>query len=110
MKSPLAIRPIFHHLEPRTESHIFLCLLAYHLLIAIEKTLLDQTIHTSWTSVRDILKTHQVCTVVLPTNDGSCLRIRKAATPEADVQQLYQKLAVSPQVIAPQYTWSQMSL
>ncbi len=107
MKSPLAVRPIFHHLEPRTESHIFLCLLAYHLLIAIEKTLLDQGIHTSWTSLRDTLKTHQVCTVVLPTSDGSCLRIRKAATPEPDVQQLYQKLAVSPQVMAPQHTWSQ---
>jgi len=47
-------------------------------LIAIEKNLLDQSIYTSWTSVRDILKTHQVCTVVLPTNDGSCLRIGKA--------------------------------
>jgi len=44
--------------------------LAYHLLTAIEKTLLDQGIHTSWASLRDTLKTHQVCTVVLPTDDG----------------------------------------
>jgi hypothetical protein len=80
--------------------------LAYHLLIAIEKTLLDHGIHTSWASVRDTLKTHQVCTVVLPANDGSCLRIRKAATPEQDVQELYRNLAVSPQVIAPQHTWT----
>lgn len=106
MKSPLAIRPIFHHLEPRTEAHIFLCLLAYHLLIAIEKTLLDQAIHTSWASVRDTLKTHQLCTVVLPTDDGSCLRIRKAATPEPDVHQLYRNLAISPHVITPQHTWT----
>jgi hypothetical protein len=28
MKSPLAERPIFHHTERRTESHIFLCVLA----------------------------------------------------------------------------------
>ena len=28
MKSPLAERPIFHHTEPRTEAHIFLCVLA----------------------------------------------------------------------------------
>jgi hypothetical protein len=34
MKSPLVIRPIFHHKERRTDSHIFLCLLAYHLLTA----------------------------------------------------------------------------
>jgi len=34
-------------------------------------------VHTSWESVRDTLKTHQLCTAVLPANDGSCLRIRK---------------------------------
>jgi len=107
MKSPLAERPIFHHTEQRTEAHIFLCVLAYHLMIAIEKTLLDQAIHTSWPSVRDALKTHQVCTVVLPTNDGSALRIRKAATPEPDVADLYRSLGVSPQVIKPQHTWTQ---
>jgi hypothetical protein len=28
MKSPLAERPIFHQLERRVESHIFLCVLA----------------------------------------------------------------------------------
>jgi transposase len=107
MKSPLAIRPIFHHLEPRTDAHIFLCVLAYHLLIAIEKTLLDQAIHTSWASLRDILKTHQVCTVVLPANDGSSLRIRTAATPDPDVQRIYRNLRLSPHVITPKYTWSQ---
>jgi transposase len=107
MKSPLVIRPIFHHKERRTDSHIFLCLLAYHLLTAIEKTLLDQGIHTSWASLRDALKTHQVCSVVLPTKDGSCLRIRKAATPEPDVQQIYRNLALSPHVITPKHTWTQ---
>jgi transposase len=107
MKSPLVIRPIFHHKERRTDSHIFLCLLAYHLLTAIEKTLLDQGIHTSWASLRDALKTHQVCSVVLPTKDHSCLRIRKAATPEPDVQQIYRNLAISPNVITPKHSWTQ---
>ena len=41
MKSPLAERPIFHHLEHRTQTHIFLCVLAYHLLVAVEKRFLD---------------------------------------------------------------------
>jgi hypothetical protein len=81
VQSPLAERPIFHHTERRTEAHIFLCVLAYHLLTAIEKTLLDHGIHTSWATVRDTLKSHHICTVVLPTDDGSTLRIRKAATP-----------------------------
>ena len=71
MKSPLAERPIFHQLEHRVEAHIFLCVLAYHLLISIEKTLVDQGIHSSWLTVRETLKTHQVCTIILPTSDGS---------------------------------------
>jgi transposase len=106
MKSPLAERPIFHQLERRAEAHIFLCVLAYHLLIAIEKTLLDQGIHTSWSTVRDCLKTHQICTVVLPTNDGSTLRIRKAATPEPGVVDLYRSLGVPNTVVKPQHTWT----
>jgi hypothetical protein len=106
MKSPLAERPIFHYTERRTEAHIFLCVLAYHLLIAIEKTLLDQAIHTSWPTVRDTLKSHQICTVVLPTDDGSVLRIRMAATPEPDVQDLYRSLDIAPQIIRPQHRWT----
>src|SRR4029079_1486827 len=66
MKSPLSERPIFHQLEHRVETHIFLCVLAYHLLIAIEKSFLDQGLHTSWATLREQLRTHQVVTDMLP--------------------------------------------
>jgi hypothetical protein len=81
--------------------------LAYHLLVSIEKTLLDQGIHTSWASLRDTLKTHQVCTIVLPTNNGSCLHIRKAAIAEPKVHELYRRLAVPTHIIKPQHSWSE---
>ena len=106
MKSPLAERPIFHHLEHRVESHVFVCLLAFHLLASIEKTLLDQGVHTSWATVRDVLKTHQVSTVVLPTINGRCLRIRMGATPDPEVKDLYKQLHVSEKVITPIRSWS----
>jgi transposase len=35
LKRPLVERPIHHHKEGRVEAHIFLCVLAYHLLISI---------------------------------------------------------------------------
>ncbi len=63
MKSPLCERPIFHHLERRVETHIFLCVLAYHLLVCIERAFLEQGIHTSWETLRRQLSTHQVVTV-----------------------------------------------
>jgi transposase len=101
LKSPLAERPIFHHKECRVEAHIFLCVLAYHLLTAIEKTLLDAGTHTSWATVREQLKTHQVNTIVLPTDGGMELRIRKATTPEPIHQELYRQLAITPEIMPP---------
>src|SRR5258708_8669789 len=82
MKSPLGERPIFHHLERRVETHIFLCVLAYHLLVCIERAFLEQGIHTSWETLRSQLSTHQVVTVRLPTTDGQALTIRRDTRPE----------------------------
>lgn len=107
MKSPLAERPIYHQREHRVEAHIFVCLLAFHLLVSIEKTLLDQGVHTSWATVREALRTHQVSTVVLPTANGRCLRIRMASTPDPEVKELYKRLCISEKVIAPVRWWSQ---
>ena len=89
LKSPLGERPIFHHKEGRVEAHIFLCVLSYHLLMSIEKTLLDAGIHTSWATVRETLKTHQVNTIVLPTNGGMVLRIRQGTTPDPAHREVY---------------------
>jgi len=107
LKSPLALRPIHHHAETRVDTHIFLSILAYHLLVAIEKTLLDQDVHTSWETLRDLLKTHQVCTVVLPTDTGAVLRIRKASTPEPIHRQIYDLLHITSPVIQPRKTWTE---
>ena len=106
MKTPLEERPIFHHVERRVETHIFLCVLAYHLLISVEKTLLDRGVHTSWESVRETLQTHQACTIVLPTEHGSELRIRRASTPEPAHREIYDLLAVPHQPFRPIRKWS----
>ncbi len=106
MKSPLAERPIFHQLERRVETHIFLCVLAYHLLVAIETTLASHDQHTSWSTVREVLRTHQVVTIVLPTDGGRVLRIRKATTPEPEHVEIYRLLSVPAEIIRPQRTWS----
>jgi transposase len=102
MKSPLMERPIFHHLQRRTETHIFLCILAYHLLVAIEKKFLDQGTHTSWWSLRQQLSTHQIVTVVLPTGNGQTVKIRKGTTPEPTHRAIYETLGIPMEVMKPQ--------
>ncbi len=105
MKSPLCERPIFHQLERRVETHIFLSILAYHLLVAIEKTLLDKGIHTSWLTVKDTLKTHQVATVILATTSGEILKIRKGVNAEPKHLEIYKSLKISSEVMKPVKTW-----
>ncbi len=105
MKSPLMERPIFHRLERRVQTHIFLCVLAYHLLISIEKVFLDHDIHTSWETLRQQLSTHQVVTVVLPVSNGETLKIRKGSTPEETHRQIYDTLGIPHEVMKPVRTW-----
>ena len=107
MKSPLLERPIFHHLQHRTQTHIFLCVLAYHLLVAIEKRFLERDIHTSWWTLRQQLSTHQVITVVLPTADGRILKIRKATTPEPAHKEIYDVLRIPQEVMKPVRSWQE---
>jgi transposase len=105
LKSPLRERPIFHQLQNRVQAHIFLCVLAYHLLISIETSFLRKKIHTSWPTLREQLSTHQVVTAVLPTADGQHLRIRKGTIPEKQHQLIYDTLGIPHEVMAPVKTW-----
>lgn len=106
IKSPLMERPIFHHLQNRTQTHIFLCVLAYHLLAAIEHRFLQAGVHTSWGTIRDQLRTHQVITIVLPEDHhGRVLTIRKATTPEPEHRQIYATLGITAEVMQPLKAW-----
>jgi len=109
IKSPLCERPIFHRLERRVETHIFLCVLAYHLLVCIERACLDQGIHTSWETLRRQLSTHQVVTVHLPTADGRILTIRRDTRPEKIHSEIYRVLRVPERILLPINRWTQNS-
>ena len=105
LKSPLAERPVFHHLEHRVEAHIFLCILAYHIQVAVENTLREQGDHRSWATIRDVLSTHQTLTTVLPTQSGKELHIRNASIPQEDHLAIYHALGVPERIIRPRRTW-----
>ncbi len=105
LKSPLSERPIFHRLENRVETHIFLCILAYHLLVAIEQTLKDKRVHTSWETVREELSTHNTGTIVFPTSDGDTIRIRRGAEPEPEHIEIYRNLGMSEEIMKPEKTY-----
>jgi len=99
MKSPLAVRPVYHQLQHRVEAHIFVCVLAYHLLVAIETMLKRTGIGGSWETVRQQLSTHQVVSALLPTPSGQILEIRRDTTPNAAQKTVYAALAIAQRVI-----------
>jgi transposase len=107
LKGPLSERPIFHQTEKRVETHIFICVLAYHLLVAIEKMFRDRGVYISWEAAKKDLRTHQVVTTKLPTKRGRFLEIRKATKPEAVHTAIYKLLQISEQVMAPKRTWTE---
>ena len=80
-------------------------MLAYRLLVAIEKYFLDEEIHTSWSTIRRQLSTHQVVTVVLLTAKGPLLRIRKGTTPNGQQRDIYNVFRVPLKVMKPVTTW-----
>jgi len=98
-------RPIFHRLKHRTQTHIFLHVLAYHLPALIEQYVLDQSIRKSWGTMRDELSTHQVLTLVLPTESENVLRIRSGTRPEPTHREVYETLPLPLEVMIPFNTW-----
>ena len=95
LKSELGLRPIYHQKKERCEAHIFITILAYHLLHWIEATLKRQGKSMSWGSVRRVLRTHSYVTIVLPTKQHGTIRIRKPSAAEVFQQELYALLDIS---------------
>lgn len=98
LKSTLNLRPVRHHLARRSEAHIFLCVLAYHILHTIETTLRNQGEYRLWGTIRKELRSHQVVTVVLPAQTGEVYEIRKPSVAEAHQREIYEKLGMDANV------------
>jgi len=92
LKGTLGLRPNFHQLERRVEAHIFISVLAYHLLTWVRETLRAQGDPRDWKTLRRLLSTHSLVTISLPLSDGRILHIRKPSRPDAEQALLYQSL------------------
>jgi len=89
LKSELGFRPIFHHKQQRTETHLFIGVLAYHLLVAIETTLRAAGDTREWGSIREILSTHQRSTIMMTGQDGTIYNLRITGNPEKNHHEIY---------------------
>jgi len=94
LKSELGLRPIHHQITKRVSGHLFITVLAYHLVHAIRFRLKQSGIHSSWSSLRKILSTQSRVTVSMQCKTDGTVHIRKSTRPEAEQQQIYTALGV----------------
>src|SRR5450631_127142 len=99
LKTDLGLRPVYHHKEDRVTGHLFITLLAYHLVHTLRYQLKRQGIQLSWDSIRNIMSTQQRLTITLPTDDNKTIHLRTTTQAEARQKQLYAALSIKPDPI-----------
>lgn len=95
LKTELGFRPVYHQKETRIDGHLFISVLAYHLLHSIRYQLKSKGIHASWQTLREILATQCRITSSLKMENGQVVKIRRTSSPNADQMAIYQALGLS---------------
>jgi len=99
MKSHLGLRPNFHQKGERVDAHMFISVLAYHVMHAIEHKLKLSGDSRSWWTIKTILRTHQRVTIeyISKNEDGTrnnnTLRLNSRLEPGH--LEIYTKLGLS---------------
>ena len=94
LKSELGLRPVHHQIAKRVSGHLFITVLAYHLVHAIRFRLQQKGIHSSWSSLRKILSNQSRVTVSMQCKNGSTVHVRKSTRPESSQQEIFSALGV----------------
>jgi transposase len=95
LKSELGLRPVYHHNTDRVSGHLFISVLAYHLVHTIRFQLKACNIHLGWEGLCRELAGQDRVTVELKRADGKTLHIRKSTRPEPRQQVIYDALGIS---------------
>ena len=98
LKSELGLRPVRHHKDPRMEGHLFISVLAYHLLASIQRELRQKGISYRWQTIRNRLSTQTRVMASLTNDKGERIHIRQTTDPEPFHFEIYRalKLPVKP--------------
>ena len=108
LKSDLNFRPVYHQKELRAEAHLFIAVLAYHIVNAIRHRLSDSDITLSWSSLRRMMRNHQLILTSMQSKDGQTITILDTSVPEESHKQIYKALNLSPNPIKRKVTKRQL--
>jgi len=89
LKAALGLRPIHQQITNRVAGHLFITVLAYHLVHTIRTRLKQAKIDYSWSSLRKFLSFQVRVTVSMQCKNGSTVHVRKSTRPEPKQQEIY---------------------
>ena len=92
LKGDLAIRPVYHQLDHRIETHIFVAFVAYCLQVTLKQRLRALAPGLTPRAVVEKLSTMQMVDVHLPTTDQRTIVLARYTQPDKDQQLLLQRL------------------
>lgn len=107
LKGDLAVRPIYHQLESRIESHIFISFLAYCLQVTLKARLRKCAAGLTPRAVLEKFAAVQMLDVYLPTTDEREIIMSRYTQPEKDLQLLLDQMKLTlpeqgpPKITAP---------
>jgi len=97
MKSELGLRPIYHQKEARCDGHIFITVIAYHLMHTIRFKLRQKGVRFCWKTIRTQLSSQVRITTTMKRKDNKMVHIRKSSNAEPSHQVIYDALNLSYQ-------------
>ena len=84
LKEELGLRPLHHSLGKRVAGHLFITVLAYHLVHALRYRLRSQGLTYSWRSIRERMRTWVRLTTTMRTQEGKVWSQRQDVDPNND--------------------------
>ena len=99
LKSELGLRPVYHQKDFRMEAHLFISVLAYHLMTVIRRKLYRKGIGHSWNTIRDRMATHMRATASITNDRGERLHLRQTGDPESRHLEIYKALGIPPRAL-----------
>ena len=104
MKTSLGLRPVYHQIERRVDGHLWITVMAYHLIQHCLYQLKQQGIHYNWETVRKIMRSRIRVTTKAKLEDGRTLHHRSSTKAEGEQTDLYFALRLSSQILGSRKT------
>ena len=94
LKSELGMRPVFHQITKRVTGHLFISVLAYHLVHSIRYRLKKASINSSWSDLKKQLTGQNRVTISMQCRNDNVVHVRKSTRPESRQQKIYSALGI----------------